>query len=70
VHRHNHLLCSTSSIESDYVVALERAGLPTDAFANDNSSGANVEVAHTAVILALRYRYAIVLCGFMFILAL
>jgi hypothetical protein len=40
----NHKLCRTPSIEADVVVALERAGLPTNAFANVNSYGANVEV--------------------------
>jgi hypothetical protein len=51
--RHNPQLCPTPSIESGVVVVLERAGLPPDAFANVSSYGANVEVAHTAVILAL-----------------
>ena len=43
--RRNHDLCRTPSIESDYVVALEMAGLPKGTFANVNSYGANVAVS-------------------------
>ena len=44
--RHDHVLCSTKCIESDYCVALERAGLPTGTFSNVNSYGTNVAVSH------------------------
>ena len=44
--RHDHVLCSKKCIESDYCVALERAGLPTGTFSNVNSYGANVAVSH------------------------
>jgi hypothetical protein len=40
--RHNHRLCGTPSIESDFCVALERGGLPPGTFSNVNSYGADV----------------------------
>ena len=43
--RHEHELCRTQCIESDYCVALERAGLPPGTFSNVNSYGANVAVS-------------------------
>ena len=43
--RHQHKLCRTQCIESDYCVALERAGLPKGTFSNVNSYGANVAVS-------------------------
>jgi hypothetical protein len=43
--RHEHELCRTPSIESDFCVALEMAGLPKGTFANVNSYGANVAVS-------------------------
>jgi hypothetical protein len=39
--RQNHKLCRTPSIESDFVVALERGGLSPGTFSNVNSYGAN-----------------------------
>jgi hypothetical protein len=43
--RRDHDLCRIPSIESDYAVALERAGLPKGTFANVNRYGANVAVS-------------------------
>ena len=43
--RHQHKLCRTQCIESDYCVALERTGLPKGTFSNVNSYGANVAVS-------------------------
>jgi hypothetical protein len=43
--RHEHELCRTQCIESDYCVAMERAGLPLGTFSNVNSYGANVAVS-------------------------
>jgi hypothetical protein len=40
--RGDHELCGSPSIESDYVVALEREGLSSGTFSNVNSYGANV----------------------------
>ena len=43
--RHEHKLCRIQCIESDYCVALERAGLPPGTFSNVNSYGSNVAVS-------------------------